>query len=87
VIRVQNEALVACCAAHPERFVAFATAALPYPDLAAAQVEHAVKTRGFRGVGVAGSVAGAERAHPKCHPFWARCEEIYHIPPDFVVTS
>src|SRR6266487_1672071 len=62
VIRVQNEALVAFCASHPERFVAFATAALQYPDLAAQQVEHAVKTLGFRGVGVAGSVAGEERS-------------------------
>ncbi len=49
VIRVQNEALVEFCASQPERFVAFATAALQYPDLAAAQVEHAVKTLGFRG--------------------------------------
>src|ERR671925_1650486 len=76
VIRVQNEALVEFCAAQPERFVAFATAALQYPDLAAAQVEHAVKTLGFRGVGVAGSVAGEELAHPKFHPFWAKCEEL-----------
>ena len=37
VIRVQNEALVAFCASQPERFVAFATAALQYPDLAAAR--------------------------------------------------
>ena len=76
VIRVQNEALVAFCASQPERFVAFATAALQYPDLAAAQVEHAVKTLGFRGVGVAGSVAGEDLAHPKFHPFWAKCEEL-----------
>src|SRR5438128_9098945 len=76
VIRVQNEALVEFCAAQPERFVAFATAALQYPDLAAAQVEHAVKTLGFRGVGVAGSVAGADLAHPKFHPFWGKCEEL-----------
>ena len=60
VIRVQNEALVEFCASQPERFVAFATAALQYPNLAAEQVEHAVKTLGFRGVGVAGSVAGEE---------------------------
>src|SRR5438128_2195502 len=76
VIRVQNEALVAFCAAQPERFVAFATAALQYPDLAAAQVEHAVKTLGFRGIGVAGSVAGEDLANPKFHPFWAKCEEL-----------
>src|SRR5215831_16075752 len=76
LIRVQNEALVEFCASQPDRFVAFATAALQYPDLAAAQVEQAVKTLGFRGVGVAGSVAGAELADPKFHPFWAKCEAL-----------
>src|SRR5436190_12899175 len=74
LIRVQNEALVEFCAAQPERFVAFATAALQYPDLAAAQVEHAVKTLGFRGIGVAGSVACEELVNPKFHPFCATCE-------------
>jgi aminocarboxymuconate-semialdehyde decarboxylase len=76
LIQVQNEALVEFCAGHPDRFVAFATAALQYPDLAAQQVEHAVKNLGFRGVGVAGSVAGEELANPKFHPFWAKCEEL-----------
>ncbi len=76
LIRIQNETLVEFCAGHPDRFVAFATAALQYPDLAAEQVEHAVKKLGFRGVGVAGSVAGQELADPKFHPFWAKCEEL-----------
>src|SRR5215475_15357034 len=74
LIRVQNAALVEFCASQPERFVAFATVALQYPDLAAEQVEHAVKTLGFRGIGVAGSVAGSELAHPQFQPFWAKCE-------------
>ena len=76
LIRVQNEQLVEFCASHPDRFVAFATAALQYPDLAAQQVEHAVKNLGFRGVGVAGSVAGEDVANPKFHSFWAKCEEL-----------
>jgi len=76
LIRIQNEALVEFCAANPERFVAFATAALQFPDLAVEQVEYGVKTLGFRGVGVAGSVAGEELANPKFHPFWAKCEEL-----------
>jgi aminocarboxymuconate-semialdehyde decarboxylase len=76
LIKLQNEALVEFCAANPARFAAFATAALQYPDLAAEQVEHAVKNLGFRGVGVAGSVAGEELANPKFHPFWAKCEEL-----------
>ena len=76
LIKVQNETLVEFCAANPERFVGFATAALQHPDLAAAQVEYAVKQLGFRGVGVGGSVAGQELADPKFHPFWAKCEEL-----------
>jgi aminocarboxymuconate-semialdehyde decarboxylase len=76
LIKVQNETLVEFCAASPDRFKAFATAALQYPDLAAQQVEYAVRNLGFRGVGVAGSVAGEELANPKFHPFWAKCEEL-----------
>src|SRR5580704_1935057 len=76
LIKVQNETLVEFCAANPERFVAFATAALQHPDLAAEQVEYAVKKLGFRGVGVGGSVAGEELANPRFHPFWAKCEEL-----------
>ena len=76
LIKVQNETLVEFCAGHPDRFVGFATAALQFPDLAAQQVEHAVKKLGFRGVGVGGSVASEELANPKFHPFWAKCEEL-----------
>lgn len=76
LIKIQNETLVEFCAANPERFTAFATAALQHPDLAAQQVEYAVKKLGLRGVGVGGSVAGQELADPKFHPFWAKCEEL-----------
>ena len=76
LIRVQNEALVAFCATTPDRFAAFATVALQHPDLAVEQLDHAVKHLGFRGVGVAGSVAGEELANPRFHPFWAKCEEL-----------
>ena len=76
LIRIQNEALVEFCSGHKDRFVAFATAALQFPDLAAQQVEHAVKNMGFRGIGVAGSVAGQDLADPKFHPFWQKCEEL-----------
>jgi aminocarboxymuconate-semialdehyde decarboxylase len=76
LIRIQNDTMTEFCAGEPERFVAFATAALQFPDLAAEQVEHAVKKLGFRGVGVAGSVAGEDVANPKFHPFWQKCEEL-----------
>ena len=76
LIKIQNETLVEFCAANPDRFVAFATVALQHPELAAEQVEHAVKKLGLRGVGVGGSVAGEELANPRFHPFWAKCEEL-----------
>src|SRR6185503_8444661 len=76
VIRLQNEALVEFCGKQSDRFVAFATAALQHPELAAEQVEHAVKKLGFKGVGVGGSVAGLELADKKFDPFWKKCEEL-----------
>jgi len=76
LIRIQNEKLAEFCATHPQRFVGFATTALQHPDLAAEQLEHAVKRLGFRGAGVAGSVAGQDLADPKFHPFWQKAEEL-----------
>jgi aminocarboxymuconate-semialdehyde decarboxylase len=76
VIRIQNEKLAEFCAAQPDRFVAFATAALQHPDLAAEQLQEGVKKYGMRGVSVGGSVNGEELADPRFHPFWARAEEL-----------
>jgi len=49
IIQIQNEKLAEACAAHPDRFVAFATVALQHPDLAAEQLEVGVKQLGLRG--------------------------------------
>src|SRR5579885_458140 len=76
VIRVQNEALAAWCASEPERFVALGSVALQHPDLAAEQLETAVKRLGLRGALVGGSVNGEELADPRFHPFWAKAEEL-----------
>jgi aminocarboxymuconate-semialdehyde decarboxylase len=76
VIQVQNEALAEACATTPDRFVALASVALQFPELAAQQLEDGVKKYGLKGVGVGGNVAGAELADPKFHPFWAKAEEL-----------
>jgi aminocarboxymuconate-semialdehyde decarboxylase len=76
VISIQNEQLAGFCATYPDRFVAFASVALQFPDLAVQQLEHAVRQLGLRGAAVGASVAGDEFANPKFHPFWAKAEEL-----------
>ena len=76
LIKTQNEKLTELCAAHPDRFVGFASSALQFPDLAVQQLEYAIKRLDMRGVAVGASVAGEEFADSKFHPFWAKCEEL-----------
>ena len=76
VVQLQNEKLAEAVAAHPTRFVAFATVALQYPDLAAQQLEEGVKKYGLRGASIGASVNGDELSDPKFHPFWAKVEEL-----------
>jgi aminocarboxymuconate-semialdehyde decarboxylase len=76
VVRINNEGLAELCSRHPDRFVAFASVALQFPELAVQQLEHAVKKLGLRGAAVGASVAGEEFANPKFHPFWRKCEEL-----------
>ena len=84
VVKLQNEKLAEICAAQPDRFVGLGSVALQHPDLAAEQLEHAVKGLGLRGALIGGSVNGEELSDPKFHPFWAKAEElgvlIFHPP-------
>ena len=75
LVRIQNEKLFEIRETTPDRFTAFATIALQHPDLAAEQIDYAVKAQGFRGVSVGGSVEGLELSDPKFNPVWAKCEE------------
>ena len=76
IISVQNESMAQFCAEHADRFVAFASVALQFPDLAAQQLEQGMKKMGFRGAAIGCSVVGQELADQKFHPFWAKAEEL-----------
>ncbi len=75
-VAIQNQALTDMVKSYPDRFVAVGTVALQFPELAAAQLEHAVKKLGHKGVMIRASVNGEELSHPKFHPFWAKAEEL-----------
>jgi len=76
IVQVQNEGLAKWVAAHPDRFVAFASVALQHPDLAAEQLEDAVKRLGLRGASIGGHVNGEDVSTPKYDPFWAKAAEL-----------
>jgi len=76
IIRLQNEKLAELCATHPDRFVAYATVALQYPDLAAEQLEEGLKKFGLRGAAIGGNVNGEELSAPRFATFWKKAEDL-----------
>jgi len=76
IVALQNGRLAALCAERPDRFAAFASLALQFPDLAATQLEEAVLRQGLRGAAIGGSVAGVDFADRRFDPVWARAEAL-----------
>jgi aminocarboxymuconate-semialdehyde decarboxylase len=76
VIKIQNEKLAELCAKYPDRFVAFASVAMQFPDLAAEQLEEGIKKYNLRGAAIGGHVNGDELSAPKFDPFWKKAEEL-----------
>jgi aminocarboxymuconate-semialdehyde decarboxylase len=76
IVKVNNEKLAELCASRPDRFGAFASLTLQFPDLAVQQLETAIKKQGLRGAAIGASVLGEDFADPKFHPVWAKAEEL-----------
>lgn len=76
IVKLQNEKLAEFCAAHPDRFAAFASLTLQAPDLAVHELETAMKKQGFKGAAIGGMVNGMPFSDPKLHPVWAKAEEL-----------
>ncbi len=76
ICTINNEGLAELCARKPERFAAFGSIALQYPDLAVQQLEEAVKKYGLRGAAIGTSVVGEEFSNPRFHPVWAKAQEL-----------
>jgi aminocarboxymuconate-semialdehyde decarboxylase len=76
VVALQNQKLAEMCAARPDRLCGLGAVSLHHPDLAAEQVEQAMKIHGFPGFMVTGSVPGEEISARRFDPFWAKAEEL-----------
>jgi predicted TIM-barrel fold metal-dependent hydrolase len=74
--RATNEGIAAFCGRAPQRLAGLGTVPLQHPELAAAELRHAVSTLGLRGASVSTTVAGRELADPTHDPFWVMAREL-----------
>lgn len=71
-----NEGIAAICQSRPDRFVGLGSVAMQFPELAAAQLEHAMGELQLKGIIVSTAINGAELADPRFEVFWAKAEEL-----------
>lgn len=76
IVAVHDEGLAGVSAAYPGRFALLSSPALQFPELAARQLEHAVRNLGFRGASIGGHVTGEIPTAPRFDPFWAKCVDL-----------
>ncbi|HVY14078.1 MAG TPA: amidohydrolase family protein [Rhodopila sp.] len=73
---INNQKMAEITHAHPDRFAAFASLALQDPQLAAQQLEKAMKTMGMKGAAIGDVVGDDEFSNPKFDPVWQKAEEL-----------
>ena len=76
VVATHDEGIADWCREHPTRFVGLCSVALQFPELAAEQLEHAVKNLGARGASIGGHVANEPPTGEQFDPFWAKAQEL-----------
>src|SRR5882762_9894423 len=76
IVKLHDEKLSEWCKAHSDRYVGLSSVTLQFPDLAAEQLEHAVKELGARGAAIGGHVMGEDLSGPRFDPFWAKAQEL-----------
>src|SRR5258708_15398381 len=76
ITKIHNEKLAELCASKPDRFGAFASLALQFPDLALTQLENAMKKQGLKGAAIGSSVLGEDFSSARFHPVWQKAEEL-----------
>jgi aminocarboxymuconate-semialdehyde decarboxylase len=76
IVRAQNEGLANWVAGNRERFDALASVSLQFPDLAAQQLDDAVKRLRLRGAAIGGHALNEDLSLPKYDVFWAKAAEL-----------
>jgi aminocarboxymuconate-semialdehyde decarboxylase len=74
--RLVNDGVADYVSRRPDRFAALGSVPMQDGAAAAAELERAVKTLGFKGVQILTNVAGRELSDPAFASFWAKAEEL-----------
>ena len=74
--RLQNEAMSDIVARYPDRFIALATVPIQDVTLGTAELTHAVKNLGHRGVMMQTNFRGRDLDHPVFEPFYNQLETL-----------
>jgi aminocarboxymuconate-semialdehyde decarboxylase len=78
IARINNDALAAACARHPDRFVPLASVPLQDPPAAARELERAAQL-GLRGVEIPPNVCGHGLDEPEFEVFWETAEALQMV--------
>jgi aminocarboxymuconate-semialdehyde decarboxylase len=73
--RIQNDAMAAVAAQHPERFVPLATVPLQDVNAACQELRRATRELSLRGVEIGSNVRGIHLGDERFRPFWQACAE------------
>ena len=74
---LQNDALAAVVARHPDRFVGLAALPLQDPQRAAEELARAIRKLGLRGAEIGSNVNGRNLDDPALEPVWAAADELH----------
>ena len=76
VVSAANIRIAETCEMQPERLLGLGTVSLQYPERAAAQLEHAMRDQGLRGVEISTHVVGANISNRRFDAFWAKADDL-----------
>jgi aminocarboxymuconate-semialdehyde decarboxylase len=76
IAAIQNEAIAALVKRMPDKFLGLAAVPLQAPDLAASELERAMRKLGLRGMMICSHIEGTNLDDPRLDAVWAKAEEL-----------
>jgi len=76
VVLTVNEQIAGICEAHSDRLTGLGSVSLQHPVRAAAQLRHAMRGLGLRGVEISSNVNGVNISDRRFDPFWSAADDL-----------